>query len=47
MSNINLQEVHDNLLGIAFEAGQKITSANTNAIQTGTKINCMPWPPRT
>lgn len=42
MSSINLLEIHDNLLEIAFEAGRMITSANTNAIQTGTKINCAP-----
>lgn len=42
MSDINLQEIHDNLLAIAFEAGRMITAANPNNITQGTKINCMP-----
>lgn len=41
MTDVNLQEIHDNLLAIAFEAGRMITAANPNNITQGTKINCM------
>ena len=40
MADINLQEIHDNLLAIAFEAGRMILGANVNSISTGTKLNC-------
>ena len=40
MAEINLQEIHDNLLAIAFEAGRMILAANVNSISTGTKLNC-------
>lgn len=40
MSDVNLEEIHDNLLAIAFEAGRMITAANRNSIAQGTKINC-------
>lgn len=40
MTNVNLQEIHDNLLAIAFEAGRMITAANPNNITQGTKLNC-------
>ncbi|KUI63799.1 Inositol monophosphatase 2 [Cytospora mali] len=39
MADINLQEIHDNLLAIAFEAGRMILGANVNSISTGTKLN--------
>lgn len=40
MADINLQEIHDHLVAIAFEAGQMIKSANTSSISQGTKLNC-------
>lgn len=40
MADINLQEIHDHLVAIAFEAGQVIKSANTSSISQGTKLNC-------
>ncbi|ROW01186.1 hypothetical protein VSDG_02670 [Cytospora chrysosperma] len=39
MSDINLQEVHDNLVAIAFEAGRMMLAANVNSISTDTKLN--------
>ncbi|KAF3766774.1 inositol monophosphatase [Cryphonectria parasitica EP155] len=39
MAEPNLQEIHDNLVAIAFEAGRMITAANPNNITTGTKLN--------
>lgn len=44
MADVNLQEIHDNLSAIAFEAGRMITAANPNSITTGTKLNCMDHP---
>jgi len=41
MSEINLQEIHDTLVSVAFEAGRMIMAANPNDISTGTKMNCM------
>lgn len=40
MADVNLQEIHDTLLSIAFEAGRMIMAANPNDISTGTKLNC-------
>lgn len=40
MEDINLQEIHDTLLDIAFEAGKMIMAADTSSISTGTKLNC-------
>ncbi|ROW04524.1 hypothetical protein VMCG_04992 [Cytospora schulzeri] len=39
MSDINLKEIHDNLVTIAFEAGRMILGANVNSISTDTKLN--------
>ncbi|KAK7748626.1 hypothetical protein SLS53_000647 [Cytospora paraplurivora] len=39
MSNINLQEIQDNLVAIAFEAGRMILGANVNKISRDTKLN--------
>lgn len=44
MSDINLQEVHDNLVAIAFEAGRMMLAANVNSISTDTKLNCQSFP---
>ncbi|TPX18913.1 uncharacterized protein E0L32_011391 [Thyridium curvatum] len=41
MADVNLQEIHDTLLSIAFEAGRMIMAANPNDISTGTKLNFM------
>ena len=40
MAEVNLQEIHDTLVSIAFEAGRMIVAANTSDITTGTKLNC-------
>ncbi|EON96424.1 putative inositol monophosphatase protein [Phaeoacremonium minimum UCRPA7] len=39
MAEVNLQEIHDTLLSIAFEAGRMIMAANPDDISTGTKLN--------
>jgi myo-inositol-1(or 4)-monophosphatase len=39
MANINLQEVHDHLVSVAFEAGKMIMAANPSDISTDTKLN--------
>ncbi|EFX06032.1 inositol monophosphatase [Grosmannia clavigera kw1407] len=39
MADINLQDVHDTLVAIAFEAGSKILAADPNNIPKGTKLN--------
>lgn len=41
MAEVNLQQIHDHLLEISFEAGRMIRAANPNSITTGTKLNCM------
>lgn len=41
MAEVNLKQIHDHLLEIAFEAGRMIRAANPNSITTGTKLNCM------
>lgn len=41
MADIDLQDVHDTLLAIAFEAARMIMSANPNDISQDTKLNCM------
>lgn len=40
MSDINLQEIHDTLVEVAFEAGRMILAANPNNIDKGSKMNC-------
>lgn len=40
MADINLQQIHDDLKVLAFEAGAMIMAANPNSISTGTKLNC-------
>ncbi|KAK0645660.1 hypothetical protein B0T16DRAFT_457669 [Cercophora newfieldiana] len=37
--SINLQEIHDTLVAVAFEAGRMILAANPSDISTGTKMN--------
>ncbi|GAB1316669.1 Inositol monophosphatase 2 [Madurella fahalii] len=41
MADINLQEIHDTLVSIAFEAGRMILAANPNSISTDTKLNAV------
>ena len=43
-SDLNLEEIRDTLVSIAFEAGRMILAANPNAISTGTKLNCLSLP---
>lgn len=40
MSDINLQEICDTMVSVAFEAGRMIMAANPSDISTGTKMNC-------
>ncbi|KAK0701826.1 hypothetical protein B0T26DRAFT_532595 [Lasiosphaeria miniovina] len=39
MADIDLQQIHDTLLSVAFEAGRMILAANPHDISTGTKMN--------
>jgi myo-inositol-1(or 4)-monophosphatase len=39
MADINLQQIHDLLVSIAFEAGKMIMAANPSSISTDTKLN--------
>ncbi|KAL2024540.1 hypothetical protein VTK56DRAFT_7583 [Thermocarpiscus australiensis] len=41
MAEVNLQEVHDTLVSIAFEAGRMILAANPSSIATDTKLNAV------
>jgi myo-inositol-1(or 4)-monophosphatase len=46
MSDLNLQEIHDLLVKVAHQAGQKILAANPRTLGSDTKLNCMlPLPP--
>ncbi|KAF3360114.1 putative 21.2 kDa protein [Verticillium dahliae VDG1] len=39
MADLNLQEIHDALVAIAYEAGKMILAANPSDIDQGTKLN--------
>ncbi|ROT40591.1 inositol monophosphatase [Sodiomyces alkalinus F11] len=39
MADLNLQEIHDTLVSVAFEAGRMIMSANPSEGDQGTKLN--------
>lgn len=39
--HINLQDIHDTLVSVAFEAGRMIMAANPNDISQDTKMNCV------
>lgn len=39
MANLNLQEIHDQLVSVAYEAGRMILAANPSDISTDTKLN--------
>lgn len=41
MADLDLQEIHDTLVSIAFEAGRMMLAADPSAISTDTKLNCM------
>lgn len=45
MADLNLQEIHDALVAIAYEAGKMILAANPSDIDQGTKLNCTPCCP--
>ena len=40
MTDLNLQEIHDTMIAVAYEAGRMIMVANPTDISTGTKLNC-------
>ena len=40
MADLNLQEIHDTMIAVAYEAGRMIMEANPTDISTGTKLNC-------
>jgi myo-inositol-1(or 4)-monophosphatase len=40
MDDFNLQQIHDTMLSIAFEAGRMVMAADQSEILTGTKKNC-------
>ncbi len=40
MAEVNLQDIHDTLLLVAFEAGRMIMAANPNEGDQATKLNC-------
>lgn len=44
MADIDLQAIHDVMVSVAYEAGGMMLGANTQDIDTGTKLNCeMLW----
>ena len=45
MADLNLQEIHDTLVSLAFAAGKMILAANPQDLDTDTKLNCK-QPPR-
>ena len=40
MADLDLQTVHDELVSIAYAAGEMILAANPASIDTDTKLNC-------
>lgn len=40
MSDMDLQEVHDFLIAVAYKAGEMITSAHPTTSGAGSKKNC-------
>jgi myo-inositol-1(or 4)-monophosphatase len=40
MAELDLQDIHDTLVSIAYDAGRMILSANPTDIDQGTKLNC-------
>ncbi len=41
MADINLQEIHDFMISIAKQAGERIVSAKPTTQDTGSKKNCL------
>lgn len=41
MADIDLQDIHDTLISIAYKAGEMITSAHPSTAGTDLKKNCM------
>lgn len=39
-ADLDLQDIHDTLVSIAFDAGRMILTANPSDIDQGTKLNC-------
>lgn len=39
-ADLDLQEIHDTLVSIAYDAGRMILTANPSDIDQGTKLNC-------
>lgn len=42
MADVDLQQVHDTLVSVAFEAGRMILAANPSSIPPDTKMNGIP-----
>ena len=40
MADLDLKEIHDTLVSLAFDAGKMIMAADPRAISSGTKLNC-------
>ena len=43
MADLNLTEIHDTLVELAFAAGKMILAANPQDLDTDTKLNCKRW----
>lgn len=39
-ADLDLQDIHDTLVSIAYDAGRMILTANPSDIDQGTKLNC-------
>jgi myo-inositol-1(or 4)-monophosphatase len=44
MADLNLQEIHDFMISIAKQAGERIVSATPTTGAAGSKKNCTPLP---
>jgi myo-inositol-1(or 4)-monophosphatase len=42
MADLNLQEIHDFMISIAKQAGERIVSAKPTTENAGSKKNCKP-----
>jgi myo-inositol-1(or 4)-monophosphatase len=45
MADLNLQEIHDFMISIAKQAGERIVSAKPTTENAGSKKNCEPLKP--
>lgn len=41
MADLDLQAVHDEMISVAYAAGQMILAANPADIDIGSKLNCV------